>query len=493
LSDLSLTSALLFLSVNRIMLAKPHLSPADQPIGLRRFFEIESGWLAILGLIGFSVLLLVAGAGKVLTIAFPLAALLVGLFLYRQSPVLYVGYSFWLWFLAPLVRRLADFRGEFTDPSAVLLAPNLVSLVTLITLFRWLPRSTAGVGGQFILTISSILYGICIGLLSRPGPRLLTESLVWLSPIVFGFHLYVSWRDYPIYRQNFQRVFVWGALLMGAYGIFQYFTAPAWDMQWLKNIELVSMGQPEPQGFRIWSSMNSTEPFSALMATILILLLTVKSPLIIPASIVGYISLLLTLARSSWLGWLAGIISLAGALRPKFQIRLLATILVMALCVVPLATMEPFNQVIGDRLATFSNLEDDQSAQDRQGSYSGLLGEATSNIMGNGIGGPRYDSAVLSFLFDLGWIGTVMYMFGMLAMTVTFFRHKESSSDMFLAALKAILISTYIKFPLNTPMIGASGVVLWSALGLGMAAIKYHHHNLQQSSAVPTSQVSQNI
>jgi hypothetical protein len=465
------------------MFAKTHLPQSSHPAVGRNVLVLEPAWLTILGLILMSGLFLAVGAGKVLTIVFPIAALFVGLVLYHRSPILYVGFSFWLWFLTPLVRRLADFRGVFTDPSPILLAPNLVSLVALLTLIRYLPRAIYCVGGPFILVVASIGYGIFVGYISHPGPRLLTESLIWLSPIVFGFHLYASWRNYPAYRQNFQRVFVWGTLVMGAYGIFQYFVAPEWDMSWLKNMDLVSAGKPEPMGFRIWSSMNSPEPFSAMIASTLILLLTVNSPLVIPASTVGYISLLLTLARSSWLGWLVGLISLAGALRPKYQIRLLATVLAISLCVVPIATMEPFNQMIGDRLATFSNLEDDQSAQERQSSYAGLLREASTNVVGHGIGGPRYDSAVLSFLLDLGWIGTAMYIMGMLLITLKIFRYKEGSADMFLPALKAILLSTYIKFPLNTPMIGASGIILWSALGLGLAAIKYNVDTRQQSSA----------
>jgi hypothetical protein len=463
------------------MFAKTDLPQSNHSVVARQVPLLEPAWLTILGLIFLSGLFLAVGAGKVLTIVFPIAALLVALFLYHRSPVLYVGFSFWLWFLTPLVRRLADFRGVFTDPSPILLAPNLVSLVAILTLVRYLPRSIYCVGGPFILVVASVLYGIFVGCISNPGPRLLTESLIWSAPIVFGFHLYASWRDYPVYRQNFQRVFVWATLFMGAYGIFQYFFAPEWDMSWLKNMDLVSAGKPEPQSFRIWSSMNSPEPFSAMMASTLILLLTVNSPLVIPASVVGYVSLLLTLARSSWLGWLVGLISLAGSLRPKFQIRLLATVLVMSLCVVPIATMEPFNQMIGDRIATFSNLEDDQSSQSRQSSYSALLREASLNVVGHGIGGPRYDSAVLSFLLDLGWIGTAMYMIGMLLLTLKIFQYKESNSDMFLPALKAILLSTYIKFPLNTPMIGASGIILWSALGLGLAAIKYNTDKRQKS------------
>ena len=60
--------------------------------------------------------------------------------------------------------------------------------------------------------------------------------------------------------------------------------------------------------------------------------------------------------------------------------------LVMAMCVVPLTTIEPISKVVTSRLETFTNLQEDGSFKDRSGSYDRNLGLALSNGLGNGLG-----------------------------------------------------------------------------------------------------------
>ena len=88
-------------------------------------------WIAILSLVLFSALCLVVHAGGVLRYAFPAGSLAVGTFLYWRYPLLYVGFTWWIWFLAAFVRRLVDVQAGWVDPSPVLLAPFFVTIVSL--------------------------------------------------------------------------------------------------------------------------------------------------------------------------------------------------------------------------------------------------------------------------------------------------------------------------------------------------------------------------
>ena len=65
-------------------------------------------WVAADRLWAFTLLLIVAHQGSVLTYAFPVLVTLVGFWLYFKSPEHYVGFMWWQWFLGPEVRRLAD-------------------------------------------------------------------------------------------------------------------------------------------------------------------------------------------------------------------------------------------------------------------------------------------------------------------------------------------------------------------------------------------------
>jgi hypothetical protein len=58
----------------------------------------------------------------------------------------------------PLVRRLADYRSGFTDPSPILLAPYLVALLTLITFLQNVPILKRQGGLPFVLSFIGLFY-----------------------------------------------------------------------------------------------------------------------------------------------------------------------------------------------------------------------------------------------------------------------------------------------------------------------------------------------
>lgn len=190
----------------------------------------------------------------------------------------------------------------------------------------------------------------------------------------------------------------------------------------------------------------------------------------------GYLAFLLSLARSAWIGWFVGLLTLATSLKVNTQIRLIITIVAMAVLVVPLTTVEPFSEVINSRIATFSNLEEDGSLEGRKEIYNEYLWTALTSFVGEGIGGEGYDSAILGLLLNLGWIGTLFYMGGMLLLVFRLFQSSKTNGDLFVGTARAIVISALVRLPANGPTMGVSGVVLWGFLALGLAAQKYHQH-----------------
>ncbi|KAM3096673.1 O-antigen ligase domain-containing protein [Phormidesmis sp. 146-35] len=444
-------------------------------------FQPATAWMSILVLIAFTTVLVLVGAGSILNAAFPTGAFVVGFVLYYRAPLLYVGFSWWLWFLTPLVRRLADYRSSFTDPSPILLAPSLVALLTLITVWQHLPRLSRRGALPFVLAGAGIGYAFCIGLLSREPVPATLSFLGWILPITFGFHLFAHWRYYPEYRRNLERVFVWAVLVMGAYGVYQYFVAPEWDRFWLISTKLTTMGNPEPMGIRVWSTLNSVEPFGSVMAGGLIVLFHSKTPLQLPAAIVGYLSFLLSIMRSAWLGWFVGLLSLIALLQGRAQVRMHVTLLIMVLCVVPLAVIEPFAGLLNSRLSTFSDLENDGSANARRWFYATQLDSALANITGDGTGSPPIDSSLFSMLLDLGWVGGLPYLIGLLLLLLKVFQSNVTRIDPFIRVIQAVVLTVLARFLVNTVLVGVSGVLLWGFLGLGLAAIQYYRNPLTSS------------
>ncbi|MEG4634876.1 hypothetical protein QUB56_35990 [Microcoleus sp. AR_TQ3_B6] len=96
---------------------------------------------------------------------------------------------------------------------------------------------------------------------------------------------------------------------------------------------------------------------------------------------------------------MVSLVALLGFLQGIVQMRLIAVILVLAILVVPLSTVEPFSPVIQSRVTSFSNVKDDQSAKDRANLYGRTLNHAQSEVIGKGNGTLEpIDSGIIELL-----------------------------------------------------------------------------------------------
>ncbi len=451
----------------------------------KKGFQVNP-WMVILGLVLFLGLFLLVGAGRILVLAFPLGSVVVGIFLYLRAPVLYVGFTWWLWFLGPLIRRLIDYQSGHLTYGPWILTPLLVTLISFATLVRHFPKSYKQDGLPFILCLGSVFYGFLIALIENPANAAVNGLLSWLCPILFGFHLFINWRDYPSYRQNIQRTFLWGVLVMGAYGIWQYLVAPGWDSFWLTNIDNLTYGSPEPLKIRVWSTMMVPQAFAAVMGAGLLLLFINQGNLRFVAAGVGYLAFLLSLARAGWLNWFAGLLLLVPSLKARLQMRLIISIIVAAIIILPLTTIEPFSTVISSRFESLSlsNVEDDVSYQARSEGLNELIGPALTEFVGGGLGSKlksgdsgigAYDNGFLLMLFSLGWFGTIPYLGGIILLLFKLFQGSEGRFDPFASAARAIAVSSFlVQINLNAVTINAFAMVVWGFVGVGMAAHKYY-------------------
>ncbi|TAE61172.1 MAG: O-antigen ligase domain-containing protein [Nostocales cyanobacterium] len=447
-------------------------------------------WLIILGFILLIITCYFGGAASLLKIIFPAASFVVGIFLYLRHPILYIGFTWWIWFLTPLLARLVDYRIGWDYTRQILLAPYLVVFVTVATFLKHLPSAIRQGGLPFVLAAIGVMYGGLVGLIFNQPVPVIRGFLDWMSPIIFAFHLFMNWRDYPSYRQHIQRVFIWSVLILGAYGIFQFVVAPEWDKYWLIESKMfTSAGDPVPFGMRVWSTLHSPGPFGAVMQTGLLLLFSASGPLIFPASAVGYLSFLLSQVRTSWGGWLLGIIIILTSVKAHIQMRLIMIILVMAMCVIPLTTIEPISEVVTTRLESFSNLEEDGSFKDRSKTYNRNLDLALSTGLGNGLGNiwkvneetgqievVVIDSGILDMFFTLGWFGAIPYVGGLLLMLITISRYTEGKFDSFVSAARAIGISSCAQLIIFSGMLSVAGMIMWGFMAMAMAAHKYYRH-----------------
>lgn len=445
---------------------------------------LSEPWLLIGCLVAFTAVCLAVNVASILRFAFPAGSFAVGTLLFFRYPMFYIGFTWWLWFLTPLVRRLVDWEVGWLDPNPILLAPFLVSFLSVLTLLIQLPKAIKGNGLPFVLSAVAVLYGAFIGLMSFQVQTVLLSLLTWLTPISFGYYLFSHWRQFPELKRVTEKIFLWGTLVMGSYGVMQFLVAPQWDRYWLENLisvlQIYSFGTPNPLSIRVFSTMHSPQPFACAMVAGVLLLFAIKSPLKLVSSGFGYLALLLTLARAAWLSWLIGLIVYIPSLKPKLQMRLIVTLMLMSLVVLPLATIEPFSTVISSRVQTLFSGQQDGSFIDRSLGYTNLLNDALSEVEGRGLGyvirdstiGGN-DSGVLTLLLNLGWFGTIPYVAGMALIVFSALQGRQASSDPFVGACRAIVIATISQMSLNTVMLTPFGIVLWGFMGLAAAARVY--------------------
>ncbi|MEB3339123.1 MAG: O-antigen ligase domain-containing protein [Leptolyngbyaceae bacterium] len=440
-------------------------------------------WSAMLGFALVSALCLLVHAGGVLRLGFPLGALMVGILLYWRYPILYLGFTWWIYFLTPWIRRLIDQQGGWVDPSTVMLTPYLVTGIAIATLIKYLPIAYRQGGLPFILGLVGVLHGVLIGLVLNPFTAVVPAALNWVSPLLFGFHLLMHWQDYPRYRRVLRRVFLWGVFVMGAYGVWQFMTAPPWDQYWMLNAPINSIGSPAPFEIRVFSTMNAPGPFATTMMAGLLLLFDSQGAVRLPAAGFGYLSFLLSLVRSAWLGWVVGLLAAITSLKAHLQMRLLITLLVMALGVLPLVTMPPFSETIQSRLQTFTNPQQDQSYSDRTAGYRESLNAAFSQFLGQGFGNTEIennysigvrDSALLDMFFSLGWFGSIPYFGGLCLLSFALLQCVEAKVDGFINAARAIAFGVLAQFGFGSVMLGVTGMLLWGFAAMAMAGHRYY-------------------
>jgi hypothetical protein len=454
-------------------------------------------WGLVVGFTALVTGLLAGGLGHIVQLVFPAAAVAVGATLYFQHPTLYLGFAWWIWFLTPEVRRLVDYQIGWNDISPVMIAPYLVSGMAALTLLRCLPQLLRPPLFPFALILMALNYAYSVGLV-RAGPAAASYGLLtWIVPVLFGFHVAARWQQYPLYRDAIQRVFLWGVLAMGIYGIVQFLVLPPWDAYWMRASPINSIGGPYPFKVRVWSTMNSPQPFALAMMAGLLFAFAAKGSFRFVAGGAGYVSLLLSLVRTAWLGWAIGAVLLLVRARGLQRIRLLAVGLLVCLLSLPLLLLEPVAQRVTDRFDTMQQIDGDDSFRARLALYGDFFLVSSTNVVGQGIGSANLatkladdvdlaeyrniDSGVLEVMFVLGWPGTLLYLGGLLWLLIEALGGPAQRQDLAVKAAGAVVLAILAMTISYNTLIGVGGVVFWTFLGLMLSARMFYQSSCPAS------------
>ncbi len=468
----------------------PRGLPIDPLVGGRTLWN--RSWLPA-GLFVLMTVVLLAGAPGALRLAYPAAALLLGLYLYVKSPSQYFTFTLWLYFLTPFARRLADYRiGAYIDGNTMLLAPALVSLVALLALIK-IPHRIDDSWLAFVLLLATLVYGGALGFGLLSDRQAVVKSLVgWMSPMAFATFVYLNWRTYPAMKEAIHRAALGGLLVVGFYGLLQFVLAPPWDCLWLQAMEYDPAsgpgvyGLPEPFSIRTFSTMNSHQPMAIVLIILALIALSKGKQLYTFAAGIGMMPVLLSLARTAWLQAIVSLIVFALLTRKGRYFRsLVAAALILGSIGVALS-FTSFGDTLQQRVLSFSDKGDDISVGARAAGYDKGLRLMQMHPFGSGTGamevaytpviyedfGPN-DSAVVELLVDFGVIGSVAILLALFIGLRQIYLLFRRTKDAFLAGVLAIWAGLLVQSPLNACLDGAHGLFVWATFALGLACVKY--------------------
>ena len=143
-----------------------------------------------------------------------------------------------------------------------------------------------------------------------------------------------------------------GMLVMGLYGMVQFFVMPQWDVLWMVGSQMSSQGEPVPYGVRVFSTMNSSGPFAFAMMGALVFVLAAPQRIRWLAGAAGFISFCLCLVRSTWGGWVIALSIQLLQSSNRVRMRMIVSAVVLAGLSVPLLTVGP----VADRLGQLSRI-----------------------------------------------------------------------------------------------------------------------------------------
>jgi hypothetical protein len=410
-----------------------------------------------------------------LRVVFPAAACFFGYQLYKRNESYYLSFTIWICMLAPLLRRLVDWRTSYQLQSLILLAPLLLTLLPAIHLRRRLARIAPVIRTGTFLTVGGVIFGGGVGMIKHPGTEVIASTLMWFGPIMLCVFA-ASIEDREMLRRVLGRTFIWGVLLMSAYGIYQFVVAPPWDTYWLNEVNIGSLspsfGHAQPYGIRVWSTMNSPGSFALFLSAALIWLATLDGFLPAVANMLGYLTLSLTLVRTAWMMTAIGILIYILGSRKRISTRsIVGGLLTIGLVAGGLLYVSQFPGVT-DRLSSFSSIKSDRSVEERKAMYRYMTGYILTNPFGEGlqsspgdVHGYLLDSTFVELFVLQGWIGGLCYSAGLIYLLGNMARRLRSFSPEKVGAV-AVTLACATQAASGDILYRQGGIVLWLFIGV---------------------------
>ena len=392
-----------------------------------------------------------------------------------------------LWFFTPAVRRLGDLASGWSELNVYALAPILATSISILFVnpdILKFPKPFK----MIVLMFFALLYSYIIGVLSNGLLPATFSLMMWLTPLIIFAFIISNARYYEELEKILKLSAIIGTLVFSIYGIYQYFFLPSWDVYWILNAPITSVGKPFPREFRVFSLSNSPMVFAPILAMLTVLVYAIKPRLFYIILGLSLFTLFLTFVRAAWFGLTLSLIlyflwlyrtNVLVAAKMALSASLLGLILILLL------SDSEIGILISQRFESVFALDEDTSYQARQQFYIEMLSYALLNIVGDGLGAvglsqklaggeaaeTTFDNGILELLVTLGWLGTLFYVIPIIYfMSKAFFVFRKSKSAS-LVAMSTVVISVLVQMIFSNRFIGPVGFFYFLFLGYVIAGM----------------------
>jgi O-antigen ligase len=452
---------------------------------------------------GGALVAMVHIGARVVEYGFPVVAVAAAVWLLLQGRrAAYIEFVLWLWLLEPEIRRIVDYHSMYHTLSPIMVTAPVAGLVGLV--FNRGQRNLAYRDSLtlFGLITIAVVYAFFVGVLHGLTKGASADLLQYGGPAALGFVVLSAEIDREQLRRNIRNVAVWGCLIVGGYGLIQFFLLPHWDAYWMIQSGITTAGKPLPLQVRVFSTLDTAGPLGeALVALILLAAVERRGSGLLRASAVtvGLLTLGLSQVRAAWISLAVAVVLLLVAKRIKLG-RMMGGLAVAL--VLLLAVGGPILATVGGRLDnSVSAGTSDTSFTARVTFQTAIAPSALRDLTGNGLGSSgtstklstggsssavssepgylnkiaisasdqalvaNFDSGIFEILFTFGSVAGLAILFTTIWVTARSWK-RAKRQDRFYAYAAAALVGLVVSLVFTNTLKSVDGAWTWMLIGL---------------------------
>ena len=286
----------------------------------------------------------------------------------------------------PMLRRMVEYHAQSNNASFIMISPFLACWAGLGVLRGQMPALRDARLRTWFFVVIALLYGTAVGVLQNSLSAVIQDLLGWSSPVCFALYVYLQRERAKELLGSFTANMIAGTIIMGLYGLWQFFFITPWDTFWMQTTPLTSIGSPEMFQVRVFSTMNTPQPLADFLLCGLFLSSTAKGRARFIATPLSILVIGLSISRSAWVCGAIGIVVLGIVIKPRQRLRLIGSVGACLLGLFLAFQLPGIGDTLSRRIQTFNSLREDGSVNDRLANQQQAITAFEDSPFGLGMG-----------------------------------------------------------------------------------------------------------